>query len=45
MSRAIIHSYYDAFNRADLDTFCALLAIDVIHDINQGQREMGATQI
>lgn len=37
----LIKDYYDAFNNADLDTFFSLLTEDVIHDINQGQREVG----
>jgi steroid delta-isomerase-like uncharacterized protein len=37
----IIETYYDAFNRADLVTFATLLTDDVIHDINQGSREVG----
>jgi steroid delta-isomerase-like uncharacterized protein len=38
---SIIESYYDAFNRSDMDTFASLLTDDVIHDINQGTREVG----
>jgi len=37
----LIHAYYDAFNRQDMEAFLALLTDDVIHDINQGQRETG----
>ena len=37
----IIRAYYDAFNRRDMDAFFALLTDDVIHDVNQGQREIG----
>jgi steroid delta-isomerase-like uncharacterized protein len=37
----IIEAYYDAFNRADMTTFANLLANDVVHDINQGSREVG----
>jgi len=40
----IIQSYYDAFNRADMDQFASLLAENVIHDINQGTRETGKQQ-
>ncbi|MDK2778363.1 MAG: nuclear transport factor 2 family protein [Pseudomonadota bacterium] len=38
---AIIRAYYDAFNRQDMDTFLSLLSDEVVHDINQGQRESG----
>ncbi len=37
----IVERYYDAFNRSDMQAFAALLADDVIHDINQGSREVG----
>ncbi len=38
---ALIQRYYQAFNDADMDTFLNLLSDDVIHDINQGERETG----
>lgn len=38
---ATIRAYYDAFNRQDMDAFFALLADDVVHDINQGGRQSG----
>jgi len=37
----IIRQYYKAFNEGKLDAFLALMAEDVIHDINQGGREVG----
>jgi len=37
----LIRAYYAAFNAKDLEGFLALLADDVIHDINQGGREHG----
>ena len=37
----LIKQYYTAFNNADMDTFLSLLTDDVIHDINQGKREIG----
>jgi steroid delta-isomerase-like uncharacterized protein len=37
----LIQNYYDAFNAGDMDTFLNLLTDDVIHDINQGKREIG----
>ncbi len=36
-----IRAYYDAFNRGDVEGFLALLADDVVHDINQGERQVG----
>jgi steroid delta-isomerase-like uncharacterized protein len=33
--------YYAAFNRGDHAGMLALLADEVVHDINQGQREVG----
>ena len=40
-SQKLIHDYYAAFNAGNMDTFLGLLTDDVIHDINQGQRETG----
>jgi steroid delta-isomerase-like uncharacterized protein len=37
----LIEKYYAAFNKADMDIFLSLLTDDVIHDINQGKREIG----
>ncbi len=37
----LIQQYYTAFNNGDMDTFLSLLTDDVIHDINQGKREIG----
>ncbi len=37
----LIKQYYAAFNAGDMDTFLSLLTDDVIHDINQGGREIG----
>ncbi len=37
----LVESYYAAFNGGDMDTFLNLLTDDVIHDINQGKREIG----
>jgi steroid delta-isomerase-like uncharacterized protein len=41
MSTTLIRSYYDAFNRRDYASMVALVADDVVHDINQGGREVG----
>lgn len=40
-ARDLILAYYDAFNRGDRDAMLALLADDVVHDLNQGARETG----
>jgi steroid delta-isomerase-like uncharacterized protein len=40
-SEALIRSYYAAFNAGDFEGMIALLAEDVVHDINQGAREVG----
>jgi steroid delta-isomerase-like uncharacterized protein len=37
----LIKNYYAAFNAADMDSFLNLLTDDVIHDINQGKRDIG----
>ena len=37
----LIKKYYAAFNSGDMPTFEGLLADDVIHDVNQGGREVG----
>lgn len=37
----LVRSYYDAFNRGDREAMLALLADDVVHDLNQGPRETG----
>jgi steroid delta-isomerase-like uncharacterized protein len=38
---SLITAYYDAFNRGDAEGMLALLTDDVVHDINQGAREIG----
>jgi steroid delta-isomerase-like uncharacterized protein len=37
----LIKDYYQAFNSGDMTTFLNLLTDDVVHDINQGDREVG----
>ncbi|MCX2525505.1 ketosteroid isomerase-related protein [Larsenimonas rhizosphaerae] len=37
----LLQRYYDAFNAGDMDAFLSLLTDDVIHDINQGGRDIG----
>lgn len=40
-TRKLLENYYAAFNRADWPGFLAMLTEDVIHDVNQGGREVG----
>lgn len=40
-TESAIQTYFDAFNRHDLDGMLATLADDVAHDINEGGREVG----
>jgi len=37
----LVLSYYDAMNRHDPEAVVALLAEDVVHELNQGPREVG----
>ena len=37
----LVTRYYDLFNRGDWDGMVALLADDVAHDLNQGERQVG----
>src|SRR5205085_9189441 len=41
---ALVLSYYDAFNKGQWDALLALLADDIVHDVNQGWREVGKDQ-
>ena len=38
---ATVCRYYEAFNGGDREAMLSLLAEDVVHDINQGGREIG----
>jgi len=40
-SEDVVRAYYAAFNRRDLEGFLGLLDENVVHDINQGGREIG----
>ena len=40
-AQSLIENYYAAFNAGDMDTFLSLLTDDVVHDINQGERQIG----
>jgi steroid delta-isomerase-like uncharacterized protein len=37
----LVSAYLDAFNRGDRAAMLGLLAEDVVHDVNQGVREVG----
>lgn len=37
----LITRYYAAFNRADWDQMLSLVSDDVVHDLNQGERQIG----
>ena len=37
----IVLAYYQAFNRGDWNAMCSLVAEDVAHDVNQGERQTG----
>ncbi|MDH4569254.1 DUF4440 domain-containing protein [Pseudomonas sp. BN414] len=37
----LVQAYYTAFNASDMPAFLALLSEDVVHDINQGERQQG----
>lgn len=41
MTAQIIRAYYDAFNAGDYPGMLGLLTNDVVHDVNQGEREVG----
>ena len=43
-TEALLRRYYDAFNRGDSDGMLACLAVDVVHDVNQGARRTGKEQ-
>lgn len=40
-TRTLIERYFEAFNAVDYATMEGLLDEDVVHDINQGKREIG----
>ncbi|GBQ68323.1 hypothetical protein AA103196_1919 [Ameyamaea chiangmaiensis NBRC 103196] len=40
-TRELIAAYYHTFNAGDREAFLALLTDDVVHDVNQGGREIG----
>jgi steroid delta-isomerase-like uncharacterized protein len=40
-TEALVRAYYAAFGSGDREAMLALLAEDVVHDVNQGPREVG----
>lgn len=40
-TEALVFEYYRAFNQGDMECFLNLLTDDVVHDINQGERQVG----
>jgi len=40
-TKEIIHQYYNSFNDRDLSKFMDLLHEEVVHDINQGESQIG----
>ena len=41
----LVLAYYAAFNRGDWNAMCTLCAEDVVHDVNQGAREVGRDKL
>ncbi|MGV3618175.1 MAG: ketosteroid isomerase-related protein [Fimbriimonas sp.] len=41
MTESLVQAYFDAFNRHDAEGLLATLSEEVIHDINEGGREIG----
>ena len=41
ISKNIVKTYYESFNKQDMSTFLNLLDVNVMHDLNQGGREIG----
>lgn len=39
--RDLLQRYYAAFNAQDMEQFLGMLTEDVVHDVNQGEREIG----
>ena len=40
-TQRLIQRYYEAFNAGDMPGFLGLLTDDVVHDISQGDRQLG----
>ncbi len=43
-TRALLETYYNAFNSGDTDAMLSLVTDDIAHDVNQGERRMGKDQ-
>lgn len=41
MSKALIRQYYDSFNQKNWDQFLSLLDENVVHELNEGEKEIG----
>ena len=41
MEGLAIYTYYDSFNRGEMESFFDSMTPDVVHDINQGKQEIG----
>lgn len=41
MSKAILEQYYKAFNEKNFEGMLSLLSDDIVHDINEGERQTG----
>lgn len=40
----LINEYYGAFNQRNWEKFFSLLSYDVVHDLNQGPRQVGTAE-
>lgn len=40
-TESLIHAYFEAFNQHDAEALLETLSEDVIHDVNEGGREVG----
>jgi steroid delta-isomerase-like uncharacterized protein len=43
-TRALLETYYNAFNSGDTDAMLSLVTDDIAHDVNQGERRTGKDQ-
>ncbi len=40
-AKSLIQQYYDSFNKQDLNTFLGLLDNQIVHEVNQGEKQIG----
>ncbi len=40
-AKSLIQQYYDSFNQQDMSTFLGLLDNQIIHEVNQGEKQIG----